>query len=479
MRLTEHPVLKFDTLLPLYNWIYPLSGRPVDLRSDRDPAEVLRKIPPSRSRALYVHVPFCETICTFCPFVRAAEHDEDVVEGYVRALIHEIELKARIPALTRSPVGAVFFGGGTPSLLKPEQILAIGAALRSCFDLSACREFSLEFEVKSVTLARVQAAREVGVTHARFGAQTFSTAFRRLFNLTASVEQLVRAAEVLRSHFDHTSCDMLYGMHGQSEEELFDDIQQAAALGLTNLDFYPINNLVTQPRLNRDLRLAGRKQTSGLTKFYMTMFVRQILRQLGYLPHNGHGYVRVDEDELRRAPLITDAYSFVYHEHTLGYPDYDLLGFGVNAISSFRGCAVSNDDSRDDYIRRISADELPITITEHPPFIDACRPVALALPYHGRIPRSWVDAERVPRDVIDRLGLVIEHGLVAEVGDEYTLTREGLDWYTNLMFYLLPRSEQAALEHILRVARDDPRRSIESSGLEEYDFRRSLPLVDG
>src|SRR4051794_41395767 len=112
--------LKYNWFLPFYNWIYPIGGQASETHTGRTAEEVFGRISPAQSRALYVHVPFCDTICTFCPFVRAAEHDREVISEYVDALVKEIRLKGEIPQLTSTPIGAVFFGGGTPSFLTPD-----------------------------------------------------------------------------------------------------------------------------------------------------------------------------------------------------------------------------------------------------------------------------------------------------------------------------------------------------------------------
>ncbi|MDH6291952.1 coproporphyrinogen-III oxidase family protein [Rhodococcus opacus] len=468
--LTGDPTIKFDSFVPIYNWIYPVSGSASQRFRGESAADVLQAVPISTSRALYLHIPFCETICSFCPFVRTTRHGDETVDPYVKALIEEINIKGKIKSLTDVPIRSVFWGGGTPSLLPPHHIVAIGNALSENFDLQNCTEYSFEFEVKSVDAERVEAARQIGVTHARFGAQTFSPKYRELFTLTASLDQISNAALMLREEFSHVSCDVLFGMHGEDEETLLQDVESAADLEISNLDFYPIDNLVTQPRLTRAFRAAGMAPTSGLTKHYMNILVREALKERGFLPHNGHGYVRVGSEELDRCPVVTDQYSFVYHEHVLGYPSFDLLGFGVNAVSSFKGATVQNDKSRDSYIRSLNEGRIPMSVAEHSAEIDASRPVALALPYHGRIPTEWVDTNQVPRDVLRRLYNAISHGLIEIDGSELSLTRVGWEWYSTLMHYLLPSQERNALQVSLARGYADTSRDIESSGLDGFVF---------
>jgi anaerobilin synthase len=464
MRLTQHPVIRFDRFLPIYNWLYPLSGRS---RSQAAPGdESFPTVATPKGRALYFHVPFCETICSFCPFVRGRYRDASVVDAYVAALLKEIEIKSLNRSLTAPPIRAIFFGGGTPSLLEPHHIQSIGRTIAQCFDLRELTEFSFEVEVKSVTDERLAAMREIGVTHARFGLQTFSPEYRALFTLTATIEQIERATHALLQAFPNVSADILYGMSGQSVEALERDIDGVCELGLTNVDLYPINNVMTQHRLHRALAAAGKSQVSGLTKFYMSIFIRAAMRERGFLPHNGHGYVRVPVAEAVRDPVVTDLYSFVYHEHVYGCQGFDLLGFGTNAVSSFSGYTVFNTASRSQYIARLSEGALPISVRCHSHEIDACRPVALALPYHGRILKSDVEWDAVPAYVRARLATLVDAGLVLEDERGYALSHEGWQWYSSIMYYLMPTEERRALDAIVLQARQDARRVIEPTGLE-------------
>ena len=442
MKLTGHPVVKFDRFLPIYNWLYPLSGRKSHRFSGQEAMNVFPEIAPATARALYLHIPFCETICTFCPFVRGEFRDKSIIESYVYSLVREINIKASYTSLVYAPIRSIFVGGGTPSLLEPHHIRRIGRTLRDHFDLNGLLEFSYEMEVKSVTADRIDALLDIGVTHARFGLQTFSPKYRRLFALTATLEQVGCASVRLRDAFPHVSCDLLYGMNGQTVDDLILDIERVCELGMNNIDFYPINNLVTQPKLHHFFAKEDMRPLSGLTKHYMNVLIREELRSHGFLPHNGHGYVRVPQEELARNPVVTNLYSFVYHEHVYGYPGYDLLGFGTNAVSSFRGWSLFNHASRSKYINALSEGHIPMEVAEHERSLDTYRPLCLALPYHGSAHKGWIDQSALPSSASNKVAELIAHGLVRDTGETLELTRDGWHWYSCVMYYLLPVPEQ-------------------------------------
>ena len=117
--LPDQPLIKFNHQLPVSNWYYPFD-RDEDLIDDRLVPYLTPKKTRVLRRALYIHIPFCETICNFCPFRRDKYKSDSEVEQYVRALVTEVDLKRSF--LGRCNVDAIFVGGGTPSLLSPRQI---------------------------------------------------------------------------------------------------------------------------------------------------------------------------------------------------------------------------------------------------------------------------------------------------------------------------------------------------------------------
>jgi coproporphyrinogen III oxidase-like Fe-S oxidoreductase len=111
----------FNRQLPVFNWYYPFN-----VSEDRLPAPTALLLlwalerNPAQRRAVYVHVPFCETICSFCPFTRGRYRSDQEINDYVEGLLGEIEIKRNL--IGRTKVDTVFVGGGTPSVLSPTQI---------------------------------------------------------------------------------------------------------------------------------------------------------------------------------------------------------------------------------------------------------------------------------------------------------------------------------------------------------------------
>jgi oxygen-independent coproporphyrinogen-3 oxidase len=463
MRLLDKGLVKFDYQFPLYNFFFPAQTHNLYEPDKRQFSEIMAGAnQAARSRALYFHIPFCEAICSFCPFTRGLYKNSEAIDRYTHALIREIEYKAQIVDLRAVPVRAIFFGGGTPSLLSPRNIHDIGEALHHHFDMSTVEEFSFEFNVTSVTEERARVLAEIGVTHARFGLQTTDSEWRQLFNLDPDIGKIERAVEQLRTHFGYVLCDILYGMNGSSEQQTLADIDKAVAMGVSNVDIYPINNAATSVKLHKQIRARFNDVMPAMRKLNMKFMLDEHLRQYGYVPYNGHGYVHRSGTD---SALFANDYSFIYHEHVYGYADHDLLGFGVGAISSVAGQVITNVSLREKYIQRMTAGEHLCQVSGHDPVLDVVKPLVLRLAYHGYVDKRLVELDRVPEALMQRLDALIQAGLVLEDHHYYRLTRLGWLWYSNIMFYLMPASEQDILRKLVFERLDVPGRDITENEL--------------
>ncbi len=132
---------------------------------------------------LYIHVPFCSAICNYCNFNRGL-FDADLKARYVDALLTEITRAGRAGGAGRDAADTIYFGGGTPSLLEPDEIARIIRACDDTFDVSAGREVTMEANPETVTEARLAAFRAAGVNRLSIGVQSFrEDELRRLSRL--------------------------------------------------------------------------------------------------------------------------------------------------------------------------------------------------------------------------------------------------------------------------------------------------------
>ena len=171
----------------------------------------------TRPLRAYVHVPFCTVRCGYCDFntYTASELGGFSTQAFLEALRREVDLAARV---TRpKPLASVFIGGGTPSLLSPDQITGILAGLQEAFGLEPAAEVTMEANPENVTSAALDGWLEAGVTRLSLGMQSADPAALAILQRQHTPGAAVQAAQsATRAGFEHVSLDLIYGIPGQS-----------------------------------------------------------------------------------------------------------------------------------------------------------------------------------------------------------------------------------------------------------------------
>jgi coproporphyrinogen III oxidase-like Fe-S oxidoreductase len=419
----------FNRQLPFFNWYYPFDTYQDSLLNPVLPFLEFERHPAKRSAA-YLHVPFCDTICSFCPFTRGKYDSEQEIQTYIEALVAEIEFKRSI--IGQTAVDAIFVGGGTPSVLTPAQIEVLGEALHTHLDLKKIVEFTFELEVKSATREKLEAMQRIGVNRVSFGVQTFSPLHRSLFSLNATIGQLRDTAEMANGIFDYTNVDMIYGMAGQSPDDLNHDIDEALSLKTTTIDFYPLNNLAAQIRMHKRVHASGLQHLSASQRLQYRRKIDQQLRARGYCAINGYSYSR--SKGLNPGPIQHQP-KFQYHDIIYGYHDDAMLGYGASALTQLPGYNVYNHPDRDEYISRVRAGTLP---WEAWGVGECCEKGVVTFPYRGTLDKLRIPWNRVSNETMTALEQALTVGLIVDESDTYKVTEFGWLFYVNLMYYLMP-----------------------------------------
>src|SRR6185436_12728876 len=159
---------------------------------------------------LYLHIPFCSSICNYCNFNRGL-FEAGLKDRYVQAIEQEIRA-----AGAGERVDTIFFGGGTPSLLEPAEVGRILAACRDSFDVAADAEITLETNPETSSAERMAGFRAAGVNRVSFGVQSFrEPELRRLGRLHSADRARAAVAEARSAGFDNVSLDLMMWLPGQ------------------------------------------------------------------------------------------------------------------------------------------------------------------------------------------------------------------------------------------------------------------------
>ncbi|PYR25246.1 MAG: coproporphyrinogen III oxidase, partial [Acidobacteria bacterium] len=299
------------------------------------------------SLGLYVHVPFCSAICNYCNFNRGL-FDAALKVRYVEAVLAEIRHSglnscvARQSSDLRPAADTIYFGGGTPSLLEPEEIAQIIDACVRSFDVAADREVTLEANPETVTSARLAAFRAAGVTRLSFGVQSFrEDELRRLSRLHSADRARAAVAEARAAGFDNVSLDLMMWLPQQRVEEWLESVDEALALGPAHLSLYLLEVYPNAP-LKDEMARARWSQAPDDDAAAMYLTAMERLEAAGYEQYEISNVARPG----RRS------------RHNLKYwTDGEWLGFGCGAHSTRDGVRWRNVAATDEYIGRIQCGE--------------------------------------------------------------------------------------------------------------------------
>ena len=295
---------------------------------------------------LYVHIPFCASRCPYCDFATAPATSA-LRTRYLQALAEEIAREGRL--LARPRVRTLYVGGGTPSLLEPEEIGALAAALRAAFALRP-REATVEANPATLDRARIEAWRALGVTRLSLGAQSFSGAGLRALGRTHQPEDSAVAVAAARAAGLDVNLDLIFGWPGQTLADWVRDLETAIALAPDHLSCYPLELRLDPeeavanwpgggwPVLERWRRRAAAAQADDAGIALLYRVAERILRR--------HGY--------RHYEIANWAWPGKRSLHNLGYwRDREWLGVGAGSHSHLAGARSANPAELRAYLRRV------------------------------------------------------------------------------------------------------------------------------
>ncbi len=188
---------------------------------------------------VYIHVPFCKTRCIYCDFYSNVCGGNER-RAYVRAAC--AELGQRADELAGKEVQSVYFGGGTPSLLLPEETGQILQTVRDRYNLSPQAEITLEANPDDITPEFVSRMARLGVNRMSLGVQSFNDETLRFLRRRHDARQAVRAVEtIVEGGIHNVSIDLIFGLPGQSTEVWADNLRKAFSLPVTHLSSYALS----------------------------------------------------------------------------------------------------------------------------------------------------------------------------------------------------------------------------------------------
>jgi oxygen-independent coproporphyrinogen-3 oxidase len=309
------------------------------------------------SLSVYVHIPFCESLCTYCGCNTVITRNHGRDRAYVDLVLAELDLYMRaFPALGGRPLRQLHLGGGTPTFLSSEDLGALLDGISARLPVREGRfEGSIEVDPRVTTPAHLDALRSRGLTRVSLGVQDVSEEVQQLVNRHQPVNVTSALTDYARANgFDSVNFDLIYGLPGQtivSMEQLADVVLRLQPDRLAVYSFARVPWIKPAQRKFRDDQIPV-----GAEKRALYDVIRGRLLDGGYEEIGADHFAR-PADGLARA-----ARSGTLHRNFMGYAELQttaLVGLGVSAISETPDCYHQNEKVLAHYERRVGAGEIP------------------------------------------------------------------------------------------------------------------------
>lgn len=363
----------------------------------------------STGLGLYVHVPFCDAICTYCNFTRGL-FDAALVRRYVEVVIKEIAT-----APTARAADTIYFGGGTPSVLEPEDVKRILVACRSSRAVGADAEITMEANPESATAARLNGYRDAGVTRLSLGVQSFRDAelatLGRLHTSRGARDAVDRARQ---AGFDDLSLDLMMWLPGQTIDAWLESVDALIAMEPDHASIYLLDVYPNAP-LRDEMARVGSTQAPDDVAAEMYLAALDRLDEAGFQQYEISNVARPNHRSRHNMKYWTDG---------------SWVGFGPGAHSTLRADRWSNIPDTAAYVARLEAGQDPTQARQRRSAADqASEAMFMGLRLAGGVEVAGVE-KRHAIDVRARFGAAlrpfIDGGQLVDDGNRLRLTRAGM-----------------------------------------------------
>ena len=309
---------------------------------------------PAEPVSLYAHIPFCDTLCWFCACRTQGATKRAPVTRYLEFLSREIErISGMIPEGVT--VSRMHWGGGSPTVMSPDEMRALSDKLRAAFRFEPDAEIAVEIDPRDMTEDRLDALKDCGLTRASIGVQDFDETVQRAINRMQGWEMTRDVIAALRERgVTGINVDAIYGLPYQSVDSLGRTLEQLIGLAPDRVALYGYAHVPWMAR--RQKAIPENSLPDAQARLEQAALVRRMLTEAGYVPVGIDHFARPG-DGLARA-----AAEGRLRRNFQGYVDdaaETLIGLGASSISRLPGGFLQNEAATADYQRAVEAGRLP------------------------------------------------------------------------------------------------------------------------
>ena len=356
--ISEDLLRRFDVSGPRYT-SYPTADRFVESFPVEDYVHALTLRSTGAAAAtplsLYVHIPFCESLCYYCACNKIITKHHDRAAPYLGYLAREVAL--HIEKLgSGQAVSQLHLGGGSPTFLTDDELRELMGMLRSNFNLLPGGEYSIEVDPRTIDASRLDTLAELGFNRLSFGVQDFDAAVQKSVNRVQPAEQVFGLVAAARERkFDSINVDLIYGLPLQSPESFDRTLAQVVELRPERIALYAYAHL--PERFKPQRRIETTQIPSAGAK------VAMLARSMAAFMGAGYVYVGMDHFALPTDPLAIAKQLGRLHRNFQGYstqPDCDLIALGVSSIGRVGSTYSQNAKTMEEYCDYLDQGRFPV-----------------------------------------------------------------------------------------------------------------------
>lgn len=308
-----------------------------------------------RDLSLYVHIPFCDTLCYYCGCNMIATRDYAKAESYLDVLFREIDQVATLTASDRK-VRQLHWGGGTPTYLRPDDLRRLHAHLADRFEIALDAEIGCEMDPRELTREHVQALRDSGFNRVSLGVQDLDDRVQHAVNRVQPEALIHQVYGWLReAGFHSINFDLMIGLPHQTPSSFARTLDKVIAMGP---DRFAVFNYAHVPWMKKHQKLIAEESLPQLDQ-------RLALQKLTLERLTDAGYVYIGMDHFARPgdELVKAQQNRTLYRNFQGYTTHkecDILAFGVSAISQTEDVYAQNVKVLSQYRAKVESGVLPV-----------------------------------------------------------------------------------------------------------------------
>ena len=356
MKLTLDLLNKYNTNAPRYTSYPTILDWKTPLSTEQWMNNISDEVSKGHPIALYVHIPFCKSLCTFCACNKTITQQYQKALDYVAVVKKEFDLYYNTIGVDKIPLKEIHLGGGTPTYLKDAEMVDLFSYILDKCEVTPDHTFSIEVDPRTVEMSQIQTLYDLGFRRMSFGIQDFDIKVQKIINREQSyecVEEVVNEAR--KVGFESLNFDILYGLPNQTKTSLDLSMRYIETLSPDRLAFYSYAHV---PWFSKSQGYHEKFHLPlGDEKMNLFLYGREQLLSLGYKE------VGMDHFAKPTDSLYTSYKNGKLHRNFMGYIEdfvHPLIGLGVSSISDAWSSYVQNKRDIREYQASINKGEFAI-----------------------------------------------------------------------------------------------------------------------